>query len=245
MFEIFTPGTVKPEADYLEIERLGAKLGIPVPIMFIEVESKNSNGETVYKNRDRSRTFNRNFWNMVFTRLSGGPVQSSGPFGAGSLSVLDVTNTTNQLDAASYQTNGLANPFNVPDFNIISNSVNLTNGIFVGSGLAAESFNDHNLNALITNGAGAGQLNFVPMVNTVPSYNAVTKEWSAPNARVFNNNTALTITVTETALFGFFNFTNGNGSRTMFERTLLVAPVPILPGGQLTVTYTMTLTFPA
>src|ERR1035437_4904244 len=88
MNDAFQPGTIKPEADYLELERLGAKLGIPVPMMHIKVEARNPDGSLGSKYEGRSRTFNRIFWNRLFNFASCF-TSADVTFGAGLLSAKD------------------------------------------------------------------------------------------------------------------------------------------------------------
>ncbi|MBL8484123.1 MAG: hypothetical protein JNJ60_18140 [Rhodocyclaceae bacterium] len=111
-----------------------------------------------------------------------------------------------------------------------------------GTGTTAESFEHFALAALVAQGTSSGQLSYQATVNGGQSYNAGTKVWTSTLARILNNNSGGTIVVAETGIYA--NQANG-ATNHMIERSLLGATVSVLNTGQLTVTYTMTLTFPA
>lgn len=237
----FHPGTVKPEEDYLELERLGKVLGIPVPMMFIKVEAINPDGSPGEIYEDRSRTFNRNFWNMLFSRCSD-PVTSSGTFGAGVLSIKDTGGTTRTIAGAL---SGVGTASNLCDFNSMGALGDATLGIVVGTGTTAESFEHNALVTRVAHGSSAGTLSYTASANPTPSYNAGTKVWTAAQSRIFNNNSGGTIVIAETGIYANFGYANTTSGTFMIERSLLGATVSVLNAGQLTVTYTTTLTFPA
>src|SRR4051812_32479817 len=64
--QLFIPGTVKPEINYLRAERYSKGLGLPVPMTFLKVEATNPDGTPGERYEDRARTYNRNFWNHFF-----------------------------------------------------------------------------------------------------------------------------------------------------------------------------------
>jgi len=222
--EIFVPGTPKPEADYLELERLGAKLGIPVPMVHVKVEATNPDGSPGERYEGRSRTFNRNFWNRLLALLSGFGTSGT-TFGAGYL-----TNKNTSGASANHSYSGY--------IYWINNTGNYGRGIGVGTGTAAEDFEGYNLSAPISGGSGAGQLVYNTQDPTTESYNSGTKKWSMTLKMILNNNSGGTIVVAETAIV--------DGSLpALICRDLLGSAVSVLNAGQLTVTYTITLTFPA
>lgn len=230
--EMFVPGTVKPEADYKEIERLGKKLGIPVPMMHIKVEAQNPDGSPGARFESRSRTFNRNFWNGLFTCVANA-AQGAATFGAGYLAGKGVTGAVLAQDASGtpmglfgWTTNGAAN--------------NDTYGIVIGTGSTAESFGGTNPDVKILQGVASGKMVYGATNPVIPTYSSGTKVWTQAVPRIFNNNSGATIIVAETAILGYM----GLGYVLMFCRDVLGSPVSVLNGGQLTVTYTMTMTFP-
>jgi len=235
---VFQPGTVKPEADYLELERLGAKLGIPVPMMFVTLEARDKNGNLTGRYHDRSRTYNRNFWNSVFSFITA-TATSSGTFGAGVLSIKDTGGTTRTVNGDGGYAVGCG-------FLHLSAAIgDATIGNVVGTGSTAESFENNALVTKVAHGTGSGQISYGGQGSPVPSYNAGTKVWTTLQSRFFNNNSGGTIVIAETGMYPNITYGSNAQSPTMIERSLLGATVSVLNGGQLTVTYTITLTFPA
>lgn len=232
----FKPGTVHPENDYLEIERLGAKLGIPVPMMHITVEATNPDGSPGEVYNDRSRTYNRNFWNLI-ANLSMSPPAGTATFAAGFLAMKQTGGTIAaqdwQLTANNLHT-GISN---------VGVASDTTYGIVVGTGSTAESFEHTALAALTGSGGAAGQMSYAAGTSSV-SYDAGTRVWTGTLARVLNNNSGGTIVVAETGIYTVM-WTSGTKYYYMTCRDLLGATVSVLDAGQLTVTYTITLTFPA
>lgn len=235
MSETFQPGTVKPEADYEEIVRLGAKLGIPVPMMYVKVEATNPDGSPGERYEGRSRTFNRNFWNLVFQHIAH-TNNITGTFGEGFLAY-KYTNAS---------VVGIGTPFgysNCPTHGIDNTAATAT-GIVVGTGATAESFENHILVAKVAHGSGAGQLSYTSAAVPVATYAAGSKVWTAVHTRILNNNSAGTIVVAETGIYCTTSY-SGTSIEVMTCRDLLGATVSVLAAGQLTVTYTITLTFAA
>jgi hypothetical protein len=229
--ESFVPGTVKPEEDYKEIERLGQKLGIPIPMTFVKAEAINPDGSSGDKYEGRSRTWNRNFWNTLFGGMVGSPA-SVATFAAGFLTTKSRSGSiTNSALSYSYIFNATLGGIN-----------DSTNGIVIGTGSTAESFEGFTLVTQIVNGASAGTMVHTAQAGPTVTYTAGTKTWAAVFNRLFNNNSGGTIIVAETSMYvGPFP----GGSSGMHFRDVLASPVPVLNGGQLTVTYTITLAFPA
>lgn len=239
----FEPGTVKPESDYEEFSRLGAKLGFPCPQAHITLESRDESGIIVDLYHDRSRTLNRNYWNWLF-KIFGGFVQSVGSppdsvamasnttFGAGHLTNKNTAGTVTNTNSTVFG----AGPTMIGSLG--STSV----GIVVGTGTAAESFEDVALGALVANGTGAGQMSYQAMSLAAPSYNSGTLTWTWVTSRILNNNSGGTIVVGEVAGYAFHG---GTATTYMIMRDKLGSTVSVLSGGQLTVTYTMSLVFPA
>lgn len=231
---IFQPGVEKPEADYQELARLGRKLGVPVPELFVTLEVTNADGSKGDFYHGRARTWNRLFWNYAFGSLACTP-NSSATFGSGTLGFKSTGGT---VYAASFNSTAQRN------WNYGSATATSTTqkGIVVGTSTAAESFEDFALGAICGVGSGSGQLVHNAQSAPTTSYNAGTKTWTCTHVRVFNNNSAGAIVVAETALYPNEVI---NNTAMMIERTKLPSTVNVAAGSQLTVTYTVTLTFPA
>lgn len=243
MSDIFVPGTTKPEEDYKELERLSTKLGIPVPMMMLKVEVTNPDGSTEVAYEGRSRTFNRNYWNMLF--LSQTPRNSSGVqsyFGEGGLGVRSYVATSGAEYIYGSQAMWMQN------FGGAITAAADTNGIVVGTGTKSENFEDTSLNKRAANGTGTGQISYTIQADPTTSYNSSTKVFSSSLVRVFNNNSASSISISETGIYVDTKYTTGTSvtalSYVMICRDLLGSPVTVAVGGQLTVTYTWQMTMP-
>lgn len=216
------------EVDYKKLERLGARLGLAVPSVFISVRAEKY-GKKTGGWKGRSHTWNRNFWNAnlwLFTGISMG----GATFGAG---YLNMKNTDGTISAFG-NTNSNWHPIGILGDN--------SYGIQVGTGTGAESFEGYVIGTLIAHGNAATQLYYQAHSAASSSYNAGTRKWTISIKRIFNNNSGGTITVTETTLvFLFAQVTK----KVMLNRDLLGASVAVLTGGQLTVQYDITLILPA
>lgn len=218
--------TVHPESDYNEIARLGQKLGIPVLQVFLSLEVTKK-GKLIDSFKDRSRTFNRNFWNaqMMLNLLSPGVATN---FGAGYISM------------KAFPAGGV-NAITVMGGWTPLGIINSSNyGILVGIGTAAESFEGYKLSTLCANGSGANQLVHTAASPNTQSYDAPSRTWTITLKRIFNNNSGAPIVAAETAIIA----TSSSGA-FMFNRDLLAEAVNIPVGAQLTVSYAFTLTLPA
>lgn len=147
-------------------------------------------------------------------------------------------------------TNGI---FGVPEpgFSYVSTTDFASTGIVVGTGSRTESFNDTNLDVQILSSSIPGTSNrlFHQLpISSQPVYNTLTKTWTNSVSRVFNNNSGGNILVRETAIY--FEFPSSDGFTSipryvMFTRDLLDSTLTVFNGGQLTVTYTWSIVFPA
>lgn len=219
---------LEEEREREELKRLSLKYGFPVPEVFLSLVSEKG-GDILEVYQDRSRTWNRNFWNCVLMLMASQPGVVTN-FGAGYLSFKKTGGTVDAVNVSTF----------APKLQAAVNDS--TYGIQVGRGTGAESFEGYVLGTPVVNGTGTNQLVYGAMPNGTQNYNAGTKVWTITYARVFNNNSSAIIGLNEVAL----TYTGGFGAAlTMMNRDLLGATFNVAIGAQLTVTYTITLTFPA
>ena len=241
---IFTVGTEKPEADYQRLEYLGKKLGIPVIMTYLKLETDTQDGLREVQFTGRSHTWNRNFWNNLFALTAGAPAGAA-TFGAGYLAYANIAGGNRAVDFATGR--AMTRPqYLMPFLNKTANSS--TFGIVVGTGNTAESFEHYALASQVLTGTANGQLSYVAQSDTVCSYDSGNKIWTATASRIFNNNSGANLSVAETGMYISRQMSNSGSpalDNIMVERTKLPAPVSVTVGGALTVTYTFTLTFPA
>ena len=216
------------DSEYDQFVCLSKRLGIPVPLNHIEL-IVHLHGKKISHFRDRSRTVNRNYWNMILnflTRLSSDATN----FGAGYYSFKEKGGTVPAGTSSSYQWSPLG----------IINNANF--GILVGRGTTAESFESYALATPIAHGTGANQMSHAAMAAATKAYTAGTKTWVFTFTRAFTNSSLAQIDVTEAA---WYYDTPNWGYYVMVNRDLLAAPVAVPNNGVLIVQYTISLALPA
>ena len=228
---------------YEELRRLGQRLHIPAPEAFWEIEVRDGSGRIIQRFKQRSHSWVRNAYNMMFCYLAGKDLNNSG-FGAGYLSVKDINGAVQygsgpvclgqgvSVDSTSW---GYRGPAGNHDY-----------GILVGSGINPEDFESYALQAKIANGTGAGQLTYVESEAHAITWNPGTLTMKNELARYFNNNSGGDVDVNEVAL-ALRGYRPGSSVpyNYMTSRDKLVATVTVPNTGQLKVTYMVQLTYPA
>ena len=184
-------------------------------------------GKIIASYDEPSHTFVRNWFNILFCAFVSF-LSTGSTYGAGYLSSKGIAGTVSNTGYG--YANGMIGTLGLS-----------TRGIVVGRGAGAESFESNVLTTPIAQGSGANQLHFQAQAATTVAYTAGTLTWAATLKRIMNNNSAASIDVTET---GINLYNTGNGD-FLVSRDLLGAAVPVAVGGQLTVTYIFSLTFPA
>lgn len=231
------------EARYEELRKLGQKLHVPIPEAFWEIEVKDKCGRVIQRHRQRSHSWMRNAYNAMFCQLAGKDANDT-TFGAGKISGKDiggVIRTPSRALGTDYNgscdglTPGTGHGYR-------GAAASDTTGIVVGSGTAPESFEDYALQTLIPNGTGAGQLSYVASETHAISYDAIGRVLKNSLVRFLNNSSGGTVNVNEV---GIIFYTQYNGYKYMYSRDKLATTVTIPNTGQLKVTYTIQLTYPA
>jgi hypothetical protein len=231
------------EALYDQLKRLGRKLHIPTPEAFWELEVRDKNGDVVQRLKQRSHSWVRNAYNLIFATLAGKDLDDS-TFGPGKLSLKDTSNVMRYGDA-----NTCCYPFQSSDgasFGYRGPSGSHAFGILVGNGINPEDFESYYLHTTIANGTGPGQLSYVQGEPHSITWIAGTLTLKNDVVRYFNNNSGGDVDVTEVALVSH-GYTPGSSNQAnyMMARDKLVSTVTVPDTGQLKVTYTIQLTYPA
>ncbi len=229
------------ERRYRQLQRLGQDLKIPTFEAFLELEVRDGNGRITHHHRQRSHSWVRNAYNHMFSQLAGKNANDT-TFGAGKLSIKDTGATLRNASTPIGQSNA---DIDGTSYGYRGPAGNDTWGIQVGSGTNAESFEDYQLQTKIANGVGAGQLSYIEQDSHVIAYNAGTKLLSNTQIRYFNNNSGGSVNVNEVALV--VNQPQGGSvyGKWMQSRGKLAATITVPNTGQLRVTYTIQLTYPA
>jgi len=207
--------------------------------VFLELEVRDRQGKVIQRHKQRSHSWVRNAYNMLLSELAEVNAGDS-IWGAGYLNIKDTggtlwygaypigTHTARSMLALGYGYMGAAG--------------SVTNGIVVGSGTAAESFEDYVLQTLIANGISSGQLSYVASAVRNWVYDAGTKVYTISYSRYMNNNSGGIVSVNEVGLI-VSAYVAGNVRQWYMSRDKLASTVNIPDTGQLKVTYTIKLTF--
>lgn len=228
------------EQKYEQLRRLGQELHIPIPEAFWKLEVFDKDGKLIQKHKQRSHSWTRNAYNHLFSQLA----QKNGnddTFGAGKLSIKDYNGVI------KYGTNPIGQDYskNVDNpainYGYLCSAAWVVSGIQVGSGTNAESFEDYVLQTPIAEGTGAGEINHIASELHSISYSDTTL--TDELVRYFNNNSGGNISVNEVALT--MNGYLAANIKWVQSRDKLGATVTVPDTGQLKVTYTIELAYPA
>jgi hypothetical protein len=240
---------VESEKKYQRLLKMGADLGLPIPHAYLEIQVLDSKGKSIEHFKQRSHSWNRNYYNFLFCQMASHSAPDN-TFGAGKLNIKDNTGTVYfSVVGGSYYIAYFTTKVESggqDGFHGIAGAVN--QGIVVGSGVNAESFEDYILQTVIANGSGAGQLAYVASEAPVLTYDAGTKTLTNTLVRYMNNNSAGDVSVNEVGIMAQGNV--GDGATTHIKNYLvcrdhLGATVTIPASGQLKVTYTISVVYPA
>ena len=113
---------------------------------------------------------------------------------------------------------------------------NISQGIVVGSGNTPVTADDYNLVTIITNGIGAGQLQYqVGVVNDVV---LASPRASFRNDRAFINGSGAPVTVKEIGIYSYW-YDSSAPYQMCYCRDVLASPVAVADGSTLYVKYTI------
>ena len=221
------------------------KLEIPVlPLKaFLEFEVRDRNGKLITRRKQRAHSWVRNLYNLMVCQAAA----VAGDLAVG-LSLLDtggaIRSDTTTQPASGEASSGTSNRriYVGLGYGFYAGAGVDSFGLVVGTGSDPENFDDHALGAKIASGNLAGQLAYsvtdAPVVSTVGTTKRI--QW----IRYFNNNSGGAITVNEVGMY-----TKGCISSYaityMLCRDLVSAGVEVPDTGQLKVTYTIQLPYPA
>jgi hypothetical protein len=198
----------------------------------VRMTVKEADGRISYDKEEPARSFNRNFWNTLFSAVANAGGDSAN-FGSGYMSGKIVGGTI-------YHGAGFCAPAS-GFLGLISNSAF---GIVIGKTATAFNFEQYALAAQIIHGTGTDQMSHQAQAYPTISWTVGTLTWLAVHTRIFNNNSLASINVNETGLYSNAYVFAGGTQNIMIERNVLGGPVAVGVGAQLTVTYNISLVFP-
>lgn len=237
------------EKDYEELERLGAKLHIATPTAKWGFKLEKQDGsEILYEATERAHSWVRNAYTILICNMCGnGPTQTS--YGAGVLGVKGTNGVGWQGTTGAYPfapavsvNSGAVNALRYPGNGVVGAAGSITNGIVIGTGTTAYSFDDYKLATVIANGNAAGQMAYSAGTAT-DTWDSASKLYTSSFTRIMNNNSGADIVVSEVGLIGYVGVSYA--SYFLLVRDLLEAPIVVPTDSKLTVTYNMQTLFPA
>jgi len=243
---------LKEERQYKRLKELGQKLGIPVPEAFLTLEVLDRDGKLIQRHRQRSHSWVRNAYNVIFCQLAGKDADDVA-FGAGKLCQKDTTGILREGDYPAAIAAGTGSAPRLATSDGLSAGASNSGyrvaasedgwGIIVGSGINVESFEDYVLQTPIAEGAGPGQLSHAQSEDHSISYAALVMKNEL--VRYFNNNSGGNVSVNEVALVAGAGGSIASTNKVLMSRDKLASTVTIPDTGQLRVTYTIQLTYPS
>lgn len=231
-------GLFEEEALYEQLRKLGQRLHIPIPEAFWELEVRDGNGKVIRCLKQRSHSWVRNAYNVIFSMLAGKDGDDA-TFEAGKL---NLKRTDGVIYSGSYPlqyyqratidatSQGYRGPAGQDEW-----------GILLGSGTNPESFEDYGLQTKIADGTGAGQLSYIESEPHSITYEPATLSLKNTLVRYFNNNSGGDIDVNEVGLAA--NSLGTMNWRFLMARDKLTSTVTVPNTGQLKVTYTVQLSY--
>ena len=231
------------ESQYEELKRLAKRLHVPVAEAFWEFEISNKRGEAVHRHKRRSRSWVRNAYNLMVCQSAA--VASDSGVGLAIVDTGGVTRSDGSTQPASgWSSSGSGNMriYVSSSYGLYAQAGVDNMGIVVGTGSGAENFDDYALGSRISSGNGAGQLAYSAMDAPAVSTIGTTKQvvWT----RYFNNNSGAPVTVNEAGIYTK-GTVEGSTINYMLCRDPLPGGVTVPDTGQLKVTYTVQITYPA
>jgi len=181
---------------------------------YLKIRVIDENGKCTYYRRYRSRSFVIGFLNVIFSNLSGQGVTN--------------INTSGTQYTTTYG-----------DSIYINDSSNDNSyGIQIGTGTTTPSIVDSRLSALITNGTGAGQMQYGGVNVTGAVTNTSNNTGYITVTRTFTNNSGASITVSEVGLVAWAGNWNGvSGQYYLIIHDLLPTPITVPNGSSLSISY--------
>ena len=240
------------EHKYEKLRKLGTELHIPIFEAFLKLEVFDRDGNLIQEHSQRSHSWVRNAYNMMFSQLAGAPCPDA-TFEAGKLSQKD---TAGSIYSGNYTfgmiqtyTGGSPYCYSIEGTSLGYRAAASVDdyGVLIGTGTNAESFEDYVLQTPVVDGTSGGQISYITSQAHAVTYTGGTKVLKNDFIRYFNNNSGGAIGINEVGLAcktGRVNAPTGT-TYTLMARDKLGATVTVADTGQLKTTYTIQITYPS
>lgn len=210
----------------------------------VELEVKDlKSGEVVSRYGDLSRSWTRNYYNLIMSQIFCCATGVLGTTYADGYTPLKDTggivtyNATNGASSMAYAA-GLPSNENAAGKGWRGAVASIANGIILGRGTTAETLNDYALITPVAEGTAANCMNYATMAAPVVSWDAGTRKFKSIGSRIIVNNSAGTIGINETAIYAASTSSN-TPLLLCLTRDKLGAQVDVAAVSQVTVTYTL------
>lgn len=179
----------------------------------LELVLTDKDGKVVERRVMKSKSFVRQFLELMY--VAGQQIDTIGYLW---FTIKDITNTARNIAAASTLLTAVAA------------AGTSSRGIVLGTGDAAVTINDYQLQTQIAHGTGGGQLQYGGMTFAAPSATASTSQYML--TRPFSNGSAGDITVKEIGVYA-----GSNGYNFLIIRDVLSPTITVPVGQTLTINY--------
>lgn len=234
------------EHEYRKMEKLGGKLGVPIPGMHCRRQIFMDGKEIFDSELQRSHTVNRNYYNMVFAFANWKSLDDV-TFGTALLSLTDIDSNVIKTTSEDILLPSGGATIDIDTRHAFSHLLaaagSIANGIVFGTSSAAESFEGDSLGTIIANGNGAGQMDYAQ--SDLHSISNATLTLKNTLIRDANNNSGGSITVEEAGIYVGIQWTVPSTDETIMITRDLTGGDVVADTAQYRYTYESTLIYPS
>ena len=210
---------------------------IPFLKAYIGIEVRDSKGQIIHSREQEAHSWVRNFYNWIFTQAA----SAAGTIASGlGITTLGGGSQGTYEDRCCWRLSQVDVGYGYNAGPGVD-----TLGIVVGVGTAEESLEDYALDDKIANGEDPGQLSYTQSSSEVFTVGTTKRcQW----VRYFNNNSGSPVTVNEVGIYTKIQYATAGSGWTMdimVCRDMISPGVEVPDTGQLKVTYTIELVYPA
>ncbi len=212
------------ELEFRLLAKLGQRHKIPVPELRLRRQIFMDNGKDLIfdSGLNRCNSEVRNYFNMVFSYANCKDVDDSGSFGTGFLSLKDTLGNIDAFSRIPYHATSptISGDIRSANTGILAVAGDQTQGLLIGTGNTAESFEDFVIETLTPNGSGTGPpIEFDYSQSELHSVTNSTLTLKDTRIRDFNNNSGVSETIEEVAEYYSLNFSTQQSYLTIRDLT--------------------------
>jgi hypothetical protein len=215
---------------------------VPTPVAHIGLTVYDKNGVPTAHYEDRSKSWTRNFYNWMVSQQMTADSNSLGTtFEAGKIAMRDTGGTIRQNASPTWHNGSTSGTTYGNGYRAAGGSV--ASGIVIGTSDSAESFESIALGALVAEGTGSGQMQYLAMDAIVPVWDGTEKTMTYSCERAIVNNSGNSIGVKEVGLIAR-NIAASSIYAILMARDVLAETVTVPHESMIKVTYTIQIAYP-